>query len=86
MRSDIIGFYSTAKKDCQFDDLKPADMRKNLVGIRLNRKGQWFEVEDQVDKRRKWNQQLAAYNHQNRMIFISARILENPKFEKILKH
>ncbi len=56
------------------------------VDINKDGKRQWFEVEDQVDDSRKWNQQLAAYNHQNRMIFISARVLEDPKFARILKH
>ena len=47
---------------------------------------QWFEIEDQFDNGRQWNEQLAAYNHHNRMIFISTRILEDPEFEEVLRH
>ncbi len=56
------------------------------VDINRDGKKQWFEVEDQFDNGQEWNQQLAAYNHQNRMIFISARVLKDPKFEAVLKH
>jgi hypothetical protein len=56
------------------------------VDVNQDGQKQWFEVEDQFDNGRKWNQQLAAYNHQNRMIFISVRVLKDPKFEDILKH
>jgi len=56
--------------------------------VDVNRDGQkqWFEVEDQFDGGREWNQQTAAYNHHNRIIFISARVLKAPDFEEILKH
>ena len=56
--------------------------------VDVNRDGQkqWFEVEDQFDGGREWNQQPAAYNHPNRIIFISARVLIAPEFEEILKH
>ena len=56
--------------------------------VDVNRDGerQWFEVEDQFESGRKWNQQIAAYNHQNRLIFISTLILKEPKFEEVLKH
>jgi|GEM_PF-1219349 len=47
---------------------------------------QWFEAEDQLNGGREWDQQPAAYNHYNRIIFISARILKTPQFEEILKH
>jgi hypothetical protein len=53
-----------------------------------NRDGekQWFEVEDQFDIDKTWDRQPAAYNHQNRTIFISARILKDPGLEAVLKH
>jgi hypothetical protein len=56
--------------------------------VDMNQDGekQWFEVEDQFDNEREWNRQLAAYNHHNRVIFISAGVLEEPGFEAILKH
>lgn len=56
--------------------------------VDLNRDGQqqWFEVEDRFDVDRTWDLQPAAYNHHHRMIFISARILNNPHFGTILKH
>jgi hypothetical protein len=56
------------------------------VDINQDGQKQWFEVEDQFDNGRKWDQQPAAYNHQHRMIFISARVLEDPRFEVFLKH
>jgi len=56
------------------------------VDINEDGRRQWFEVEDQVDEDRQWDEQPAAYNHRSRMIFISARILKYPGFEKILKH
>jgi hypothetical protein len=56
------------------------------VDINQDSEKQWFEVEDQFDDGKEWNRQLAAYNHQNRVIFISARVLEDPGFEAILKH
>ena len=54
----------------------------------INKDGrqQWFEVEDQFADGRQWDEQLAAYNHWSRMIFISARALKDPGFEQILKH
>jgi len=56
--------------------------------VDVNRDGQkqWFEVEDQFDVGRTWDRQPAAYNHQNRAIFISARILKEPGLEAVLKH
>jgi hypothetical protein len=56
--------------------------------IDVNKDGekQWFEVEDQFDIGKKWDRQPAAYNHQTRTIFISARVLENPGLEAVLKH
>ena len=56
------------------------------VDVNQDGQKQWFEVEDQFEDGKKWDQQPAAYNHKNRMIFISARVLKDPKFEKILKH
>ena len=56
------------------------------VDINQDGEKQWFEVEDQFDNGREWNRQLAAYNHQNRVIFISTRVLEDPGFETTLKH
>lgn len=56
------------------------------VDVNQDGKEQWFEVEDQFDNGRKWNQQLAAYNHRNRMIFISTRVLNDLEFEEVLKH
>jgi hypothetical protein len=47
---------------------------------------QWFEVEDQFDIGKKWDRQLAAYNHQNRTIFISARTLKDPGLEAVVRH
>ena len=43
-------------------------------------------MEDRFDDGRQWDEQLAAYNHWSRMIFISARVLKDPGFEEILKH
>jgi len=56
--------------------------------VDVNRDGQkqWFEVEDQFDIDKTWNQQPAAYNHQNRTIFISARLLKASGWEAVLKH
>jgi hypothetical protein len=56
--------------------------------VDVNRDGekQWFEVEDQFDVSKTWDRQPAAYNHQNRTIFISARLLEEPGWEAVLKH
>ena len=56
------------------------------VDVNQDGQKQMFEVEDQFEDGKKWDQQPAAYNHKNRMIFISARVLKDPKFEKILKH
>ena len=56
------------------------------VDVNKDGERQWFEVEDQFENGRKWNQQIAAYNHQNKVIFISTRILKDPKFEEVLKH
>ena len=46
----------------------------------------WFEVEDQIEEGRVWNQQPAAYNHHNRLIFLSASALDDPECEILLKH
>ena len=56
--------------------------------VDINRDGQkqWFEVEDQFDFGKKWDRQPAAYNHQTRTIFISARLLKEPGLEAVLKH
>lgn len=56
--------------------------------VDVNRDGrqQWFEMEGQFNNGKKWNQQPAAYNHFNRMIFIAARVLKEPEFETLLKH
>ena len=56
--------------------------------VDVNRDGQkqWFEMEDQFDAGKVWNRQPAAYNHQNRIIFISARLLKEPGWEAVLKH
>jgi hypothetical protein len=56
--------------------------------VDINRDGrrQWFEVEDQFADGRQWDAQPAAYNHQTRMIFISAGALQDPAFEAHLKH
>ncbi len=56
------------------------------VDVNQDGRKQWFEVEDQLDSGRKWDQEPAAYNHRHRMIFISARVLEDPGFEGFLKH
>ena len=56
------------------------------VDINKDGQKQWFEVEDQFDVGKTWNRQPAAYNHQNRTIFISARLLEEPGWEAVLKH
>jgi hypothetical protein len=56
------------------------------VDVNQDGQRQWFEVEDQFDNGKKWNQQLAAYNHQLRLIFISNRLLENSRLEAFLKH
>jgi hypothetical protein len=56
------------------------------VDVNQDGQKQWFEVEDQFNGGREWNQQSAVYNHHNRTIFISARILKAPEFEEILKH
>ncbi|MEJ2731843.1 MAG: hypothetical protein P8185_25585, partial [Deltaproteobacteria bacterium] len=56
------------------------------VDINQDGRRQWFEVEDQFDENQHWDVQPAAYNHQTRMIFLSARVLKDPGFEKILKH
>jgi hypothetical protein len=43
-------------------------------------------VEDQFDDGKTWGRQPTAYNHQNLIIFIAARVLKEADFEKILKH
>jgi hypothetical protein len=56
--------------------------------VDINKDGhqQWFEVEDQFEDGKTWDQQPAAYNHQNRLIYIANRILKDADFEKALKH
>ena len=56
--------------------------------IDVNRDGekQWFEVEDQFDEGQTWDRQPAAYNHQNRTIFVSASVLKESGWEAVLKH
>jgi hypothetical protein len=56
------------------------------VDINKDGKQQWFEVEDQFEDGKTWGQQPAAYNHQNRIIFIAACILKDAGFDKVLKH
>lgn len=56
------------------------------VDINKDGRQQWFEVEDQFDSGRRWDDQPAAYNHRTRMIFISASVLKDPGLEDILKH
>jgi hypothetical protein len=56
------------------------------VDVNRDSEKQWFEVEDQFDAGKTWDRQPAAYNHQNRTIFISARLLEEPGWEAVLKH
>ena len=56
------------------------------VDVNQDGRQQWFEVEDQFDEGKTWGQQSVAYNHHSRLIFISARILNKPDFEAILKH
>jgi len=56
------------------------------VDVNKDGERQWFEVEDRIADIKQWNKQPAAYNHQNRTIFILARAVADPKFEEILKH
>ncbi|MGD8882726.1 MAG: hypothetical protein PVI82_12595 [Desulfobacterales bacterium] len=56
------------------------------VDVNKDGKRQWFEMEDQFAKGKKWDRQPAAYNHYNRMIFIAGRFLKEPVFESLLKH
>ena len=56
------------------------------VDINKDGKQQWFEVEDQFEDGKTWGQLPAAYNHQNRIIFIADRVLKDAGFEKVLKH
>ena len=56
------------------------------VDINYDDRQQWFEVENQFADGKTWDQLPAGYNHQNRIIFLAARALKNPDFEKILKH
>ena len=56
------------------------------VDVNKDGEKQWFEVEDQFDTGKKWDRQPAAYNHQSRTIFISARVLKDPGLAAILKH
>ena len=56
--------------------------------VDVNRDGQrhWFEVEDQFDDGKTWNRQPAAYDHHQRIIFISARTLKEAETDAALKH
>ena len=56
------------------------------VDINQDGQRQWFEVEDQFENGKKWNQQLAAYHHPHRLIFISNRLVADPRCEMFLKH
>jgi hypothetical protein len=56
------------------------------VDINQDGEKQWFEVEDQFANGQEWNRQPAAYNHHNRVIFISTYVLKHPGFEATLKH
>jgi hypothetical protein len=56
------------------------------VDVNSDGEKQWFEVEDQFDIGKTWNQQPAAYNHLNRTIFVSAGVLKEPGWEAVLKH
>jgi len=56
------------------------------VDVDRDGKKQWYEVEDQFDSTNTWGRQLAAYNHLNRTIFISACTLKDPGPEKVIKH
>ena len=56
--------------------------------IDVNKDGQkqWFEVEDRFDNDKKWDRQPAAYNHQNRTLYLSDQVLKDPGLEALLKH
>ena len=56
------------------------------VDVNGDGRKQWFEVEDQFDTGKTWGRQPAAYNHQKRIIFLSARVLREPGLEAALKH
>ena len=56
------------------------------VDINKDGQKQWFEVEDQFDEGKTWDRQPAAYNHQNRIIFLSARVIKEPGLEAALRH
>jgi hypothetical protein len=56
------------------------------VDVSRDGQRQWFEVEDQFDDGKTWSQQPAAYDHHQRLIFISARMLKGPEFDAVLKH
>ena len=56
------------------------------VDINADGQKQWFEVEDQFDNGKTWDRQPAAYNHQNRTIFLSSGVLKEPGLEAALKH
>ena len=51
---------------------------------RTRNNGSKWKISSISDK--KWDRQPAAYNHQNRTIFISARVLKDPGWEAVLKH
>jgi hypothetical protein len=56
------------------------------VGTNQDGRKQWFEVEDQFDTGKTWDRQPAAYNHQKRIIYLSARILKEPGMQAAFKH
>jgi hypothetical protein len=56
------------------------------VDVNNDGQKQWFEVEDQFADGKKWDLQPAAYDHDRRIIFIAARILNKSEFEEVLKH
>ena len=56
------------------------------VDVNKDGRKQWFEVEDQFDEGKTWDRQPAGYNHQTRTIFISAKALNEPGLEAVLKH
>ena len=85
----FVGAAGTRPRELGFGiDLDGDGWIKPGKWVDINKDGQqqWFEVEDQFEDGKKWDQQPAAYNHQNRIIFIADRILKDADFEKLLKH
>jgi len=56
------------------------------VDVNKDGQKQWFEVEDRFDTDKKWDRQPAAYNHQNRTLYLSDQALKVPGLEALLKH